>query len=178
MTTTTRASLNQRKQESMKVLQHLLFLSLAAAIVSVPGFAQDDKYGTTEEQRISCKEGLSVYKSYKKQKNYDEAYIQWRKACAVCPEQASEGIYADGASFVGKELKKIDAEDPRHAVLVDSLMFLHDKRMELFPSTKRNPNNRCEVLGRKAADFYKYNKDQHQQAYEMFKEIHGPHSVD
>ena len=154
----------------MKVLQHLLFLSLAAAFASVPGFAQDDKYGATEEQRINCKEALSVYKSYKKQKNYDEAYIQWRKACAVCPEQASEGIYADGASFVGKELKKIDAEDPRHAVLVDSLMFLHDKRMELFPSTKRSPNNRCEVLGRKAADFYKYNKDQHQQAYEMFKE--------
>ena len=90
----------------MKVLQHLLFLSLAAAFACVPGFAQDDKYGATEEQRINCKEALSVYKSYKKQKNYDEAYIQWRKACAVCPEQASEGIYADGASFVGKELKK------------------------------------------------------------------------
>ena len=90
----------------MKVLQHLLFLSLAAAFASVPGYAQDDKYGTTEEQRINCKEALSVYKSYKKQKNYDEAYIQWRKACAVCPEQASEGIYADGASFVGKNSKK------------------------------------------------------------------------
>ena len=51
----------------MKVLQHLLFLSLAAAFASVPGFAQDDKYGTTEEQRINCKEALSVYKSYKKQ---------------------------------------------------------------------------------------------------------------
>ena len=42
--------------------------------------------------------------------------------------------------------------------------------MELFPSTKRSPNNRCEVLGRKATDFYKYNKEEHQQAYEMFKE--------
>ena len=162
--------LNHRKQETMKVLQHLLFFSLAAAMVGNTGFGQDDKYGTTEEQRINCKEALSVYKSYKKQKNYDEAYIQWRKACAVCPEKASEGIYADGATFVGKELKKIEADNPRHAVLVDSLMFLHDKRMELFPSTKRSPNNRCEVLGRKATDFYKYNKDEHQQAYNMFKE--------
>ena len=85
----------------MKVLQHLLFLSFATALVSNPCFSQDDKYGATEEQRLNCKEALSVYKSYKKQKNYDEAYIQWRKACAVCPEQASEGIYADGASFVG-----------------------------------------------------------------------------
>ena len=154
----------------MKVLLHIFFVSLASALLGNACFAQDDKYGATEEQRINCKEALSVYKSYKKQKNYDEAYIQWRKACAVCPERASEGIYADGASFVGKELKKIEATDPRHAVLVDSLMFLHDKRMELFPATKRKPNNRCEVLGRKAADFYKYNKDEHQRAYEMFKE--------
>ena len=49
-------------------------------------------------------------------------------------------------------------------------MYIYDKRMELFPSTKRSPNNRCEVLGRKAADFYDYNKDEHMKAYEMFKE--------
>jgi len=54
--------------------------------------------------------------------------------------------------------------------LVDSLLYLHDKRMELYPSTKRSPNNRCEILGRKASDFYKYNGDEHQAAYEMFKE--------
>ena len=43
----------------------------------------DSKYGETEEQQLLCKEALSVYKSYKKQKNYDEAYIQWRKACLL-----------------------------------------------------------------------------------------------
>ena len=118
----------------MKVLQHIFFVSLASALLGNACFAQDDKYGATEEQRINCKEALSVYKSYKKQKNYDEAYIQWRKACAVCPERASEGIYADGASFVGKELKKIDADRSASRRAVDSLMFLHDKRMELFPS--------------------------------------------
>ena len=31
----------------------------------------DSKYGETEEQQLLCKEALSVYKSYKKQKNYD-----------------------------------------------------------------------------------------------------------
>ena len=135
------------------------------------GMAQDDsRYGDTPDQQLKCKEALSVYKSYKKQKNYDEAYIQWRKACDVCPETASEGLYADGTTFVAKQLKAVEAEDPRHAVLVDSLLYLHDKRMELYPSTKRSPNNRCVILGRKATDFYKYNKTEHQAAYEMFKE--------
>ena len=145
-------------------------LFACGALASHASHAQDEKYGDTPEQQLLCKEGLSVYRSYKKQKNYAEAYTQWRKACVVCPETASEGIYADGTSFINYVLKSVDAEDPRHATLVDSLLYLHDKRMELFPSTKRKPNNRCEILGRKASDFYKYNADSHQEAYEMFKE--------
>ena len=153
----------------MKALQTLL-TALALLLATTASLAQDERYGDTPDQQLKCKEALSVYKSYKKQKNYDEAYVQWRKACDVCPETASEGLYADGASFVGKELKKVEDGDPRKASLVDSLLYLHDKRMELYPSTKRSPNNRCEVLGRKATDFYKYNRDQHKAAYEMFKE--------
>ncbi len=153
----------------MKALQTLL-TALAVLLAATASLAQDERYGDTPDQQLKCKEALSVYKSYKKQKNYDEAYVQWRKACDVCPETASEGLYADGASFIGKELKKVEDEDPRKAGLVDSLLYLHDKRMELYPSTKRSPNNRCVVLGRKATDFYKYNRDQHQAAYAMFKE--------
>jgi len=154
----------------MKALQTLFLSALAMLFATHAGLAQDERYGETPEQQLKCKEALSVYKSYKKQKNYDEAYIQWRKACEVCPETASEGLYADGASFIGKQLKKVEDEDPRKAVLIDSLLYMHDKRMELYPSTKRSPNNRCEVLGRKASDFYKYNRDEHQVAYNMFKE--------
>ena len=153
----------------MKALQ-ILFSILAVLLATSVSLAQDERYGNTPEQQLNCKEALSVYKSYKKQKNYDEAYIQWRKACEVCPETASEGLYADGASFIGKEIKKVEDEDPRKAVLIDSLLYMHDKRMELYPSTKRSPNNRCEVLGRKASDFYKYNRDEHLAAYNMFKE--------
>ena len=153
----------------MKFLQHLFVASFAFLVMPFNSHSQE-RYGDTEEQQTLCKEALNIYKDYKKTKEYDEAYIQWRKACEVCPETASEGLYVDGASFIGKQLKKVDETDPRHAVFVDSLMYLYDKRMELFPSTKRSPNNRCEVLGRKAADFYDYNKDEHMKAYEMFKE--------
>jgi tetratricopeptide (TPR) repeat protein len=153
----------------MKAYQTLL-TAVFVFLLAPMGLAQDERYGDTPEQQLKCKEALSVYKSYKKQKNYDEAYIQWRKACEVCPETASEGLYADGTTFVSKELRDVEEGSEREAVLVDSLLYLHDKRMELYPSTKRNPNNRCDILGRKASDFYKYNRDEHQAAYEMFKE--------
>jgi len=79
-------------------------------------------------------------------------------------------LYADGTTFIGRELRSVEEGSDREKTLVDSLLYLHDKRMELYPSTKRSPNNRCEILGRKASDFYKYNGDEHQAAYEMFKE--------
>ena len=162
--------MNQRNLKTMKALQLLLTASFLLLLAPDSGWAQDERYGDTPEQQLKCKEALSVYKSYKKQKNYDEAYIQWRKACDVCPETASEGLYADGTTFIGRELRSVEEGSDREKTLVDSLLYLHDKRMELYPSTKRSPNNRCEILGRKASDFYKYNGDEHQAAYEMFKE--------
>ena len=114
-------------------------------MLPVLGLAQNDsKYGDTPEQQTLCKEALSVYKSYKKQKNYGEAYQQWKKACDVCPESVQESLYADGATFIKAEIKvaKKAGDDARQAVLIDSLMWAYDKRMQLFPSTKKKPNNR------------------------------------
>ena len=155
----------------MNIIKNIT-LSLLITLPAL-GFSQDDsKYGDTPEQQLLCKEALSVYKSYKKQKNYSEAYDQWEKACAVCPDGVQESLYSDGAVFIKSEIKEAKAagDDARKAVLIDSLMWVYDVRMELFPSTKRKPNNRCHVLGRKASDQYKYFKSEPEVAYEMFKE--------
>ena len=146
-----------------------------AVLISLPVFTlaqNEDKYGTTDEQRTLCKEALSVYKNYKKQKDYAEAYQQWEKACEICPDGVQESLYADGATLLKAELKvaKQAGDDARQALLVDSLMWVYDMRMELFPATKKKPNNRCHVLGRKASDFAKYFKNEPQAAFEMFAE--------
>ncbi|MEZ7816845.1 MAG: hypothetical protein QMB07_01765, partial [Flavobacteriales bacterium] len=149
-----------------------LFL-IIAFVIPLNIFAQNDlKYGDTENKQILCKEALSVYKSYKTQKNYSEAYDQWEKACAVCPPQVQEALYQNGSTFIKYEIKEAKAAGDlvRQAALVDSLMWVYDMRMELFPSTKKKPNNRCHVLGRKASDYYSFNKDSIQVAFEMFKE--------
>ena len=96
----------------MKAYQTLLTAVFVFLLAPV-GLAQDERYGDTPEQQLKCKEALSVYKSYKKQKNYGEAYIQWRKACEVCPETASEGLYADGTTFVSKELRSVEKGSER-----------------------------------------------------------------
>ncbi|MGY8917049.1 MAG: hypothetical protein ACKVJ6_02130, partial [Flavobacteriales bacterium] len=155
----------------MNIIKHLFII--LAFVLPTSFLAQNgNKYGATENEQILCKEALSVYKSYKKQKNYTEAYQQWEKACDVCPEGVQESLYSHGALFLKNEITLAEkAEDEvRKAALVDSLLWVYDVRMELFPSTTKSPNNRCGILGRKASDFYKFNKDSAEVAFDMFKE--------
>ena len=128
----------------------------------------DEKYGDTPEQQLLCKESLSIYKNFMKQKNYKDAYPAWTEACKQCPPKASQTLYSDGAKLLKNEIKSAEADKKK--VLVDSLMMVYDQRMELFPSTSRSPNNRCKVLGYKAGDTQKYLKDQIAEANSMYKE--------
>ena len=155
------------KTNTMKlIIRGILAMFIAApALVSA-----QDRYGETEEQQILCKEAISVYVSYKKQKNYDEAFIQWKKACDVCPPTAREGMYSDGVRFLKNELKKTE-DEARTQALQDSIFLLYDQRMELFPSTSKKPNNRCRILAYKATDYYRlFKKDGAAVANAMFKE--------
>ena len=140
----------------------LVFLPLQASA--------QDRYGETEEQQLECQEKISVYRSYLKQKDYDEAYVQWKKACTVCPLTATENLVRDGVKFLKKELNKPENADRAEAIK-DSIFMFYDLRMELFPEMKRNPNNRCTVLTLKAADYYRiYKKDGATEANAMYKE--------
>ena len=133
--------------------KELIFM--IALLIAIPQLTLgQSRYEDTEEQQLLCEEALSVYSSYKKQKNYDEAYIQWLKACDVCPLTANENILRDGVTFLNKQLKKTD-DEARRASITDSIFSLYDQRMELFPSTKKYPKNNCMVLARKGMDHYK-----------------------
>ena len=149
-----------------------LLITLIIALPASFSAQNENKYGETERQQILCKEALSVYKSYKTQKNYSEAYQQWEKACDVCPEGVQESLYSHGALFIKNEIKDAEktGDETRKTILIDSLMWAYDIRMKLFPVTTKKPKNRCGVLGRAASDFYKFNKDYPEDAFEMFNE--------
>ena len=59
------------------------FLVLIVAILAVFSVSAQGKYGADEQK---CKENLSMFREYYKQKNYDDAYNPWRWAYVNCPE--------------------------------------------------------------------------------------------
>ena len=150
------------------------FLLLFAFTLTGAGLlAQDNsKYGDTPEQQAACKENLSLYETYYKQKNYDDAFPFWREACAVCPPKVSQNMYIKGVNLLKRQMKAaIKAKDNARAIaLRDSVFMFYDLRIEHFPSTSKKPNNGCEVLARKALDWTSLNKKHALEARPMFEE--------
>ena len=148
-------------------------LLLLALVATGTAQAQDDsKYGETPEQQAACKENLSLYETYYKQKNYDDAYPFWQEACAVCPPKVSQNMYIKGVNLLKRQMKSaLKAKDNARAVaLRDSVFLFYDLRIEHFPTTSKKPDNGCEVLGRKAMDWTSLNKKKLVEARPFFEE--------
>ena len=160
----------------MMTFKALLTHSLAVCLtlgMSAALLGQDDsKYGDTPEQQAACKENLSLYETYYKQKNYTDAYPFWQEACSVCPPQVSQNMYIKGVNLLKREMKAaIKAKNNDRALaLRDSVFQFYDLRITHFPTTSNKPNNGCEVLARKAMDWTSLNKRAAQEARPMFEE--------
>lgn len=92
-------------------------------------FAQG-KYGADSAE---CVKYLSFYQQYVKQGNLDEAAPSWRKAINLCPPTASQNMLLDGMKILRKEIGQFRNNPIRKKELVDSLMMLHNLRIEYYP---------------------------------------------
>ena len=101
----------------------LLLISFAAmALCSATLSAQDDKYGPNSAE---CLKYISYYEEYYKQKNYDSALPNWRKAYKYCPPTSRYSLLSDGTTLVRRLITQ-NAKNPIYKEqLVDSLMTLY-----------------------------------------------------
>ena len=140
----------------------LLLISFAVmAISSATLSAQDDKYGPNSAE---CLKYISYYEEYYKQKNYDSALPNWRKAYELCPVTSRYKILQDGTTLMKYLIKKNELNPAYKAKLVDSLMVIYGKRIEYWPKYKTN------TLNYYATDMYNYLQDKPE---ELFKGIDG-----
>ena len=106
----------------------LVLLTLAAAAFGTKVSAQG-KYGADSAE---CIKYLSYYQEYYKQKNYNEALPNWRKAFRLCPPTASQNMLLNGMTLLGKEIVK--SKDPQvRASMIDTVLTLNDLRAQYYP---------------------------------------------
>ena len=128
----------------------LMFAVAAMALMSGSKVSAQGKYGPDSTE---CIKYLSYYTEYYKQKNYDSALPNWRKAYHYCPPSARYSMLSDGATLLRNLIQKNKNNPVYKAQLVDSLMTIYDQRVEYFPKYA------ISSLNNKALDMSNYLKD-------------------
>ncbi len=136
-----------------------LMMILPVARVS----AQDmSKYGENADE---CVKYLSYYTEYYKQKNYDDATPNWRKAYAICPPSCSQNLLIQGSDLISRLIAK-NAKNPMVVEgLVDTLLLLQDQRAQYYPKYAAT------ALNNKATYAAKYIKDDSKRVYDIYEGV-------
>lgn len=127
-------------------------LAILTLAVIIPGtkLSAQGKYGADSAE---CIKYLSYYSEYYKQKNYDEALPNWRKAYKLCPPQASQNLLLHGTTLLRRVITQ-NAKNPElQKAVIDSLLKLHDQRVEFYPKNAES------ALNNKATDANNYVTD-------------------
>lgn len=152
----------------MKKLVVLLFsaslMIFGSSIVSAQG-----KYGADSAE---CIKYLSYYQEYYKQKNYNEAIPNWRKAFNLCPPTANQNMLVQGTTLVRQLINQNSKNSVYTSSLVDTLLMLHDIRAKYYPKAA------VTALNNKALDIVNYIKDDDRTLYDELSTIAQKNGVE
>ena len=141
----------------------VLLISLAAiALFSSSKVSAQGKFGPDSAE---CIKYLSYYTEYYKQKNYDAALPNWRKAYNLCPPTARYSMLSDGTTLLRRVIQQNQKNAVYRAKLVDSLMTIYDQRVEFWPKYATTS------LNNKASDMYNYLKNDPQRLFDGLTEV-------
>ena len=138
---------------------------ISVAVLALAGSATLSAQGKFGPDSAECIKYLSYYTEYYKQKNYDSAIPNWRKAYQLCPPTSRYTLLQNGTTLI-KRLIQQNAKNPAYrAALVDSLMTIYDQRVQYWPKYATTS------LNNKASHIYNYMKKEPMKMYEGLTEI-------
>ncbi len=141
----------------------VLLISVAAmALFASSTVSAQGKFGPDSAE---CIKYLSYYTEYYKQKNYDAALPNWRKAYNLCPPTARYSMLSDGTTLLRRVIQANQKDAVYRMKLVDSLMTIYDQRVEFWPKYA------ISSLNNKALDMYNYLKNDSERLYKGLNEI-------
>ncbi|MBO4624262.1 MAG: hypothetical protein J5646_02045 [Bacteroidales bacterium] len=145
----------------MKKLALIIFAAMA--LFGQNAFAQTSRFGHGKDS-ADCVLYLSYYQEYYKQKNYDSALPNWRKAYAVCPATASQNMFIHGTTLMTRLYNQTKDAAAKSAI-VDTILTLQDQRMAAYPK------NRSSILNNKGQHIINYRSADAAYTYKNLGEI-------
>lgn len=141
------------------------FLLATAVTISIAAQAQTEKlWGNSTADSIKCFENYNIAGSYYQSKNYLDAYDAWYQVYTTCPG-GWKNTFIIAPRIIEAKIK--EEKDPvKKEALVGILIQQYDDRLKYFPEKEGY------VLGEKASDYMRYNKDDSKTAYKLFNEAY------
>ena len=150
----------------MKKLTFIL-LAAMAAFLGQRASAQG-KYGADSAE---CIKYLSYYQEYYKQKNYESALPNWRKAYALCPATASQNLFVHGSTLINQVINKNHKNTAYVNALVDTLLTLQDRRLQYYPRTAKGVDQKATILNNKGQYMINFRSEDSQYLYDNLTAI-------
>ena len=132
------------------------FVTIYIIILSSLAISAQSKYGKDEQ---ACKENVSVFREYCKQKNYEDALNPWRWAYTNCPASYAT-IYKNGPKIIKAQIKKYPENKNEY---IDTLMMIFDQRI------KYGFGKQGYILGLKGYELFFVDKNRAEEAYQILK---------
>ena len=140
-------------------------ISIAILTLLVAFSANLSAQGKYGKDSAECIKYLSYYQEYYKQKAYDDALPNWRKAYKVCPPTASQNMLLNGTTLLRRVISQNAGNEAYRNALIDSLLQLHRDRAVTYPK------NAVSAFNNMGQDLANYIKDDPDRLYKAFDEI-------
>ncbi len=109
----------------------IVFIFLGAFTATNAQVCNDVTASNFGKDSVSCRQNVSIYSEFLRQKNWNEASIAWWKTQKVCP-QYKTNLYKNGISIYKKKIKALDKKSPDVALMADTLLTIYDLWIENF----------------------------------------------
>ncbi len=143
-------------------MKKIYFAILTLLVAFSANLSAQGKFG---KDSAECIKYLSYYQEYYKQKAYDDALPNWRKAYNLCPPTASQNMLLNGTTLLRRVISQNSGNPEYRKALVDSLLQLHRDRAETYPK------NAVSAFNNMGQDIVNYIKDDPERLYKSFNEI-------
>ncbi|MBR1706010.1 MAG: hypothetical protein IJ721_04375 [Bacteroidales bacterium] len=145
-----------------------LILLAVTAIFAGQNASAQGKYGADSAE---CIKYLSYYQEYYKQKNFDSALPNWRKAYSICPATASQNLFVHGSTLINREINKNRKNPAYFKALVDTLLTLQDQRLQYYPRTPKGVDQKATILNNKGQYMINFRSEDAQYLYDNLSAI-------
>lgn len=149
-----------------KTIFMLMSALILAGVATAQDYRDDPRYGADPESREKNVRVYSFFNDAFESKEYDQAVLFMHDLLKNVPK-VSENLYIKGGQIYKSKIAKAKTKEERR-LYVDSLMWLHDKRIDAYGDSPER--GEAYIRGVKVREFEQYSAADKNRLFQLYRE--------